>query len=155
MVLIAISLGIVSVYMQDPIRYLFSLLPRFPEYHGGESRTILREFNIWSIPRIITGAIIAPIIEELFYRGFILEKLLNIYKVSLAIFFSAILFGFSHFDSVSPSFGSLTTVFITFLGAIFTGILYFKTRKIVYPIILHITWNLIIYISHYVNFPML
>lgn len=79
----------------------------------------------------ILHGIAVPIVEEIVYRGILLENLRK-YGDAFAIVISALIFGMSH------GYG----VFLTFLGGIFTGVLYVKSNKLSYPILMHLFINL-------------
>ncbi len=152
--LVAVMGGIAIVYIQAPIRYLFSFLPNFPEYIPLNSQAELKIFELSGLPVILVMTVLVPIMEELFYRGFILKKLLTKYNSTLALFISALLFGIMHFNWLNLSYSGLTLVFITFLGGLMAGILYIKTNKVIYPIMFHTTWNMIVVIGWYVHIPL-
>ncbi|MFS4468853.1 lysostaphin resistance A-like protein [Maribacter sp. 2210JD10-5] len=83
------------------------------------------------------AVLLAPVFEELFFRQFLLRKLLEKYKPILAIATSSFCFALIHVDNprnLIPSF---------FFGII-CSLLYLKTRKIRYAIFFHITSNLLV-----------
>ncbi|BDR66233.1 hypothetical protein K144312032_04610 [Clostridium tetani] len=81
---------------------------------------------------IIYGITLAPIVEELIFRGVILNRLKTRFSIISAIFISAILFGIAHFD-------------INILGRLIfellCAILFFQTKNILNCIILHLLNN--------------
>lgn len=93
----------------------------------------------WNHPKvdilnfIIPGIIIAPIFEELFFRGFVLKWSLKYISPNSALFLSAILFGFMHIESVR-------TINAIIFG-IFAGVLYMKTKSVYPCIFVHFLWN--------------
>lgn len=95
---------------------------------------------------IIFGISLCPIVEELIFRGVILNRLKLKFSVVPAIFASAIIFGIVHFD-------------INILGRFFFGILsailYIETQNIINCMIFHILHNTSIFvfpiISKYAN----
>ena len=76
----------------------------------------------------------APIMEELFYRGAIFQKLAITRNPTQALIISALLFTVIHFRS---DIISLFVIGVTF------AILYLKTKQIIVPIISHLVYNLI------------
>lgn len=96
---------------------------------------------------ILFGITLAPIIEELVFRGVVMNRLKIKFGIIPAIFVSAIVFGIVHFD-------------LNVLGRLFFGvlsaILYFETKNIINCIILHILNNASIFVffilSQYTNF---
>ena len=81
------------------------------------------------IPGFVAVVIIAPITEELFFRGIILNGLLLIYKPIKSIFVSALLFGLIHLNpwQLLPA--------IT--AGILIGWIYYKTNNILLCILIH------------------
>lgn len=83
----------------------------------------------------------APVFEELIFRGIILEGLLKKYSPILSILISSLLFGIVHLNPLQ---------FITgFILGIFSGWVYYKTRNLLYSVIIHATCNLIGFLSRY------
>jgi membrane protease YdiL (CAAX protease family) len=74
------------------------------------------------------------IIEEFFFRTFMFDKLKN-YSFQNIIIVSSILFSLSHLPS------SLIDFMLLFFSALIYGVIYYKTKKIKYSIILHFTTN--------------
>lgn len=81
---------------------------------------------------------IAPILEELIFRGVMLSYVLKHKSDWTAILFSALLFGLVH---VSPD-----QVVWSFLGGIFLGYAYLKSKNILVPILFHSLNNFLYYI---------
>lgn len=81
----------------------------------------------------ISALIFAPIMEELFFRGIIFQKLAITKNTVQALVISAFVFTIVHFrfDVIS-----------LFVGGIILAILYFKTKQIIVPIIYHFFYNL-------------
>ncbi len=108
-----------------------------PEYVEDKLGTPLLpwEDGIWPVIfTIVIAGVIAPIMEELIFRGFILNRFLVKYNASNAVIFSSILFGILHFEA--------------FLSAlIFSAImclLYLHTHSLWVPIIVHVCNNLLV-----------
>ncbi len=83
----------------------------------------------------ITLVIAAPILEEIFFRGIILEGLLKNHSPVKAIIWSALIFGLVHLNPWQAIGATLSGVFI--------GWIYWKTKSILPGIIIHFTNNLI------------
>ncbi|MBU3187392.1 CPBP family intramembrane glutamic endopeptidase [Clostridium estertheticum] len=98
---------------------------------------------------LISGVTTAPIIEELFFRGLLLNKLKFKTGIRFAILISATIFAILHFD-------------LNFIGRFFMGVLsallYIETKNIVNCIIFHMLCNfsifLFVVLSQYVHIPM-
>lgn len=76
--------------------------------------------------------IVAPIVEELVFRKFFIDKL-QVYSRKYAIILSGLLFGLMH--------GNLEQFFFTFFLGTFLAFIYVRTGKIRYTIILHFIMN--------------
>lgn len=85
--------------------------------------------------------IIAPIFEELFMRGIILEQLSRRYKMKIAITTSALMFAVMHFN--------ITQGVNAFLIGIIFGLVYSKTKNLTICIFLHAANNLFCYLVSY------
>lgn len=82
----------------------------------------------------ILMVIAAPVLEELIFRGIILEGLLKKYSPLTSIIMSSLLFGIAHFNPWQ---------FVTGLMiGIFSGWVYYKTRSLMPSIIIHAVANL-------------
>ncbi len=85
-----------------------------------------------AIVRFIQAVIFAPILEELWFRGLVLESL-RPYGNGFAIFISAILFGITHANLAQFFYATAIGLFLAYI-AIHTG-------SIVVPMILHAMMN--------------
>ena len=89
----------------------------------------------------ITIVIAAPILEELIFRGIILDGLLKRYSPLRSILMSSILFGVVHLNPWQ---------FISaFIIGVFSGWVYYKTRKLTLSILIHFVNNLMAFASMY------
>jgi len=87
------------------------------------------------VPVISMVAIVAPICEEILFRGMILRGLLAGYKPAKAIMISALIFGMVHLNG--PQFVN------AFLIGLFLGYLYYKTNSLILCISVHVCNNAI------------
>lgn len=85
------------------------------------------------VASIVTVAIAAPVLEEILFRGIILHGLLKNYGAGLSITFSSLLFALIH-GNIAQGLGA-------FLMGLFMGWLYWKTKSLYLPIILHFVNN--------------
>jgi membrane protease YdiL (CAAX protease family) len=83
--------------------------------------------------QVFFGVLAAPIIEETFFRGMLLERFSLKWKISTAIIVSAIFFAIPH----------LPNVFGAFIFGMAMSLLYFKTKTLIAPMISHFINNLI------------
>ncbi len=91
------------------------------------------------VTSLLQVCIIAPVIEEILMRGFVLDGLKHTYGTSAALLLSSLLFAILHFNMVQ----TLSAL----VCGILLGCLYLKTNAIFCCIIAHAGYNLISYIS--------
>lgn len=82
---------------------------------------------------ILVAGILGPVTEELIYRGVIFRFLERRVNSIYALIVSSLLFGIVHMSFVQ-------SVYAGIMGLI-AGIVYMKTRKLIWPVIIHITIN--------------
>jgi membrane protease YdiL (CAAX protease family) len=100
---------------------------------------MLTKRDIWTF---LTVGITGPILEEVLFRGIILDGFLNRYKPGKAIFWSALLFGLFHLNPWQ---------FIpAFLIGLLLGYIYLKTRSLIPVIFIHIINNSFSYLMVYI-----
>lgn len=91
------------------------------------------EMAAQNLAAVTSVCLLAPVLEEMLFRGLILRSFLAQYQRSTAIGASALLFGVAHLNIYQ-----LVTAF--FLG-LFLGWLYDRVRSLVPCIVLHATYN--------------
>lgn len=91
----------------------------------------------------IGSLILAPIFEEIIFRGIILKGLLTSHSPKFAIIASSILFAVSH--------GKPIQILGALVIGLFLGWIYYKTKSLGTVIILHFTANLSSHIANYIN----
>ncbi len=82
---------------------------------------------------IFTGVILAPVIEEIFFRGFVYSGLLKEYNWKVAALISSFLFALAHMQ--------LVALIPTFLMGLVLTYLYHRSKSIWPGIILHLLVN--------------
>lgn len=91
------------------------------------------------VTSLLQVCIVAPIIEEILMRGFVLGGLKNTYGVIGALFISALFFALLHFNMLQT--------LSAFVCGIILGLLYIKTDSIPCCIIAHCGYNFISYFA--------
>ena len=90
------------------------------------------------IMRILYGSLIAPIVEELVFRGLLMTSLSRFKKYYLDVVVSSTLFSLIHI----LQYGWVLTDFIVYAGAGLLFCMLFRyTRSVYWPMALHILWN--------------
>jgi len=131
-------IGVALNFFVGGIINLAGLNELFPD-HADLMESI---FSGHIIIQILSTAIMAPVLEEVTYRGIILKRLANTsMKFHLANIIQAFLFGVFHFNIMQSSYAFL-------IGIIF-GLVYAKFKTIWAPIVMHITFNLLSVIMSY------
>ena len=90
------------------------------------------------IMRILYGSLIAPIVEELVFRGLLMTALSKFKKHYIDVVISSTLFSLIHV----LQYGWVLTDFIVYAGAGLLFCMLFRyTRSVYWPMALHILWN--------------
>ncbi|EXJ22690.1 CAAX amino terminal protease family [Alkalibacterium sp. AK22] len=86
----------------------------------------------------VIAVLIAPVVEEIFFRGYLLNKWADMYGVRKGIVFSSVAFMAIHVRSL-------------FLPQLLVGLLcslvYVKFSHLIYPILLHMLYNLLVLLA--------
>lgn len=134
-ILLAIGCSVLFYFLLDNcLDPIFESI--FPASEEGYQETInsLMKSPITSLLQV---CIIAPIIEEILMRGFVLNGLENTYGITVGLIISSILFALLHFNMVQT--------LSAFVCGIILGLLYVKTGSILCCIIAHCGYNFISY----------
>ncbi len=83
-------------------------------------------------------SILTPIVEEVVFRGFVLDLASERYSDWFSIFISALLFAIIHIEAVS--------VINAFIGGLIYGYVRIRTGSLWPPIIVHFLWNTHLYL---------
>lgn len=134
-ILTILSLIVLGILLQLFISAILKiLLSHFPDFFKSYNE-IIDSFkgSKVSILTVISVIIIAPIAEELVFRGVTFSYLQEAMGPRLAIIFQALLFGIYHLDLVQGIYATLTGVIL--------GIICYRFKNILPAIILHIAIN--------------
>lgn len=138
------SLGLKSNILKG---FLFSLLFTLPLFIGG--LIFYKPNPEIEVQDMIAGTLIAGLMEELYYRGFLYGLLFKYTKLGFipSILVGAILFAIGHLYQ-SQNLGEMIGIFlITFLGAVFFAWLYTEWKfNLWIPIFTHTFMNLAWYV---------
>ena len=100
-----------------------------------EDVSVVAFANWWHLAIFAVSAIlIAPVVEETFYRGFMLGGLSRVWWLAPSLLVSAVLFSLIHFDLY-------VLLPFTIFGLVFGG-LYLRTKHLTAPAVAHSCWNL-------------
>lgn len=96
------------------------------------------------VMRILYGSLIAPIVEELVFRGLLMTALSKFKNYYLDVVVSSTLFSLIHV----LQYGWVLTDFIVYAGAGLLFCMLFRyTRSVYWPMALHILWNTFLIIA--------
>ena len=95
------------------------------------------------IPMFLLIALM-PIAEEIFFRGFLLDKINKFAGKKIAIIATAILFGIAHMEYVK-----VYPIFITFLMGVILAYIVFKTKNLFSAIFAHVTYNIVAFTLYF------
>jgi membrane protease YdiL (CAAX protease family) len=91
---------------------------------------------------IVTIVVIAPISEEILFRGYLQTWLKKLFGKKIGILFASFIFALFHF-SYPQGYGNITIIGSLFVVAIYFGILYERQKSLISPIIAHMIFNTI------------
>ena len=126
-----ILLLIIVFVMSIPIGYLNPQLE--PQLYEEILRSLTDKSTIFWL--IITGVVLAPLSEEMFYRGMIYPVFRRYLSTPWAMAVSGIIFGLAHFD--------LWRTLPLAVGGMGLCYIYEKTHSILVTAVAHGVWNLI------------
>jgi membrane protease YdiL (CAAX protease family) len=134
--IIALISAVFALMILSLQEYLFGLFDRkVPTEYGA----YLSDYSV--LIGFVFYAALPAIFEEIFFRGLIFDKLKFIYSTKNAIIISSILFYLIHLV-----FGTfLSFLYIIPLG-LFLGYLRNRYNNLIYPIVCHFFYNLIIFV---------
>lgn len=118
------------------INYSFVFLLQFDKILKLENT---KDFNLTFF---ISSVIFAPVIEELIFRGILLQKYVIKGKIKYGIFITSLIFGIIHFDFNIPG---------RIIIGIILSILYLKTGSLYSTMFAHLINNLVIFLLIYSN----
>lgn len=84
---------------------------------------------------VISSLVLAPLLEELLFRGVIQEYLYRKNGFILSVLITSLLFSIHHL--------TISQLVYTFLAGLYYGVLYYKTRSLTYCMIAHSFYNLL------------
>lgn len=109
-------------------RYVITVLTELLSAEGDGSWVAIAELFALAV-------IAAPIVEEVFFRGFVLNKWAEKYGIGKGIFWSSFFFMIVHMPSL----------FIPqLLVGVLCSIVYVKTKQLLYPILVHAFYNFLV-----------
>jgi len=106
--------------------------------------------RLFSWPSMFFLVAIQPIGEEIFFRGFLFEKIENFAGGTTAVFITAFLFGIAHM-----SYGKIFPVLMPMLMGIIFGYIVLKTKNLYSSLFAHIVFNITVLTLAYLGWELL
>lgn len=131
-------LGIIISFIMIKYGVIGEMFEKLPYLISDEIiREIEESFNnsSWSV-LFVKGVILAPLFEEVIYRGIILNGMLKRYSPEKAIVISALIFGFIHLN--------LPQGLNAFIIGLMIGTVYYYTRSLSICMLMHAANNFIV-----------
>ena len=140
LILIATAMGMIFSFGISFIQYyiLAQLIPDFLVNLLSDGNVIDMSTTFTKIFSVISACIFAPIMEEVIFRGFFLNRMTYKWGVKRAIIVSSLIFGFGHIDVIGA-----------FLFGVVMCLLYIKTKSIWTNIIVHALNNSVVSIIQF------
>ncbi|MHA6280332.1 lysostaphin resistance A-like protein [Salinimicrobium sp. CAU 1759] len=91
-------------------------------------------YSTYGIYSVITALLVAPVLEELFFRKFLFQKLLLKNGFLTGIIISSFLFSLIHWETP-------LNLIPAFSFGLISAFIYYRTRNVIYCIILHFLYN--------------
>jgi membrane protease YdiL (CAAX protease family) len=85
-----------------------------------------------------------PIAEEIFFRGFLLDKISSFAGDKFAIFATAVLFSIAHM-----TYAKLAPVLLILIMGIILGYIVVRTRNLFASIVAHMSYNIVVFILYF------
>ena len=120
---------------------LVELVPMTDFFREMIREMVLEMANDQGLLMFIALVIAAPILEELIFRGVMLDGLLRIYSPTKAVIVSSLLFGLIHLNPAQFVGGALVGGFM--------GWVYVHTRSVLATILIHASFNLTAFAESY------
>ncbi len=131
-----VKLLVVSILLMFGVSYVVGgLLEYAPGYEAMFKSYEAMFDGIPPIVLLIAGGFIGPICEEIIFRGIVLKGFLRSYSPQKAIVYSALIFGVIHFIPIQ--------VISAFFAGLVLGYIYYKTKSLWLPIVIHILNNVL------------
>lgn len=116
------------------------------ELAGNEEQAVVEDLQeaggLAVVGLALVAAILAPLIEELVFRGLLLRALLRRTDTTRAVILSSVIFGLVHLVG-DPSLGSLAVVPALVGVGMVAAILAVRSGSLSQPILLHVGFNLL------------
>jgi membrane protease YdiL (CAAX protease family) len=132
----AVLWGVVSMIAMFAILFVIGIILTLYGVNIDESSNITDLEQIFSLPSIFFIVAFQPIGEEIFFRGFLLEKINSMVGRETAIVLTSILFGIAHL-----TYGNIYPAIMTGILGLILAYMVVKTKNLTTAIVAHIFFN--------------
>lgn len=140
------SAFVCGLTLQIPIGMVLALIP-FPETVVENHNELMNACTSPMWVQLLYGVILAPVIEEIFFRGIVHDRLSKVMPMPLAAALSAAGFAVIH--------GELLAIIVAFACGYMLALLYSRFKTVLVPIGFHMGFNLFSYVVAYIEDPLL
>jgi len=102
------------------------------------------------LPNYLSGLVLAPVVEEIFFRGYVLGSISKLHKY-VAVGVSAMLFGASHYVAHVPF--AFSVFFVDTAAGLWLAVIYLYSGSILVPMIHHQALNIFSFIYNTGFYP--
>ncbi len=127
-------IGIGYELIKSPFSDVDNLLNHFNQQDIIKHSSIYDNSRITTVYKLMATLVIAPIFEELFFRKYLISRLLQTNNQNITILVSSICFSLIHLETPN-------TLIPAFIFGLMSGYIFIKTNKIGYSILLHFICN--------------
>ena len=132
----AIFWGIISMIAMFGVMFIIGIILTFYGVNLEDSSNITDLKQFFSLPSIFFIVAFQPIGEEIFFRGFLLDKINAMAGRETAIVLTSILFGIAHL-----TYGNIYPAIITGILGLILAYMVLKTKNLTTSIVAHILFN--------------
>ena len=134
-----VSIILLDLVSPDLAEWYFDWLNSVELFEIGPDTTLIQYGLIFFV-----GAVFAPLVEEIIFRGIMVERFGAKYGYKSAVIFSSLIFGVLHMDIIGA-----------FVFGVVLSVLYLQTRSLLLPFLIHAANNgavvLLIFFDDYIN----
>jgi membrane protease YdiL (CAAX protease family) len=135
---LAVLWGLIALITAFAFTMIIGLLVTFSTGVNVEKLSNIPDLlKLFSVPALYLLVIVQPFCEEVFFRGFLLEKITVLSNAPIAILTTALLFGISHL-----SYTYAYTAYVAVLLGVIFALVVIKTRNLFSSIVAHTILNI-------------
>ena len=126
---------------QLPLGFIMMLIPFSQSILQGHDE-LMNSSTTPMVVQMLYGVILAPVIEEIFFRGIAHDRLAKVIHPVLAAAVSSAMFALIH--------GELLSIIVAFVAGFLMALLYNRYKTVLVPIAFHCGFNAMGYISAFI-----